>query len=185
MPAQPQPAVLVAYATKYGATAEIAERIGQRLLASIQSVAVRPVSGIHDLNPYDAVVLGSAVYIGQWRKEAARFLTAHESFLAQCPVWLFSSGPTGAGDPVDLMKGWRFPASLQPVADRIHPREIAFFHGKLDLDGLTIIDRLMVKGIGAPMGDYRDWIAIDAWAATIASALTASIPRGMDAHTLE
>jgi menaquinone-dependent protoporphyrinogen oxidase len=176
MPHQTQPAVLVAYATKYGATAEIAERIGQQLRASIQSVAVLPVSEIHDPNSYHAVVLGSAVYIGQWRKEAARFLTVHERRFAQCPVWLFSSGPTGTGDPVDLMKGWRFPAALQPVADRIQPREIAFFHGKLDLDGLTMIDRLMVKGIGAPMGDYRDWIAIDAWAATIASELLISPP---------
>jgi menaquinone-dependent protoporphyrinogen oxidase len=176
MPAHLQPTVLVAYATKYGATAEIAQRIGQQLRACVQSVAVLPIADIHDLNPYDAVVLGSAVYIGQWRKEAAQFLTTQEALLAQRRVWLFSSGPTGLGDPVELMKGWRFPASLQPVADRLQPRNIAFFHGKLDSQQLTMIDRLMVKGVGAPMGDYRDWKAIDAWAASIASELLSSPP---------
>jgi menaquinone-dependent protoporphyrinogen oxidase len=178
MPASPQPSILVAHATKYGATAEIAERIGQKLRARLPSVSVLPVSGILDVSLYQAVILGSAVYIGQWRKEAARFLTTNESALAQRPLWLFSSGPTGTGDPVDLMKGWRFPPSLQAVADRIQPRDIAFFHGKLDSRQLTTIDRWMVKSIGAPIGDYRDWTTIDAWTDSIASALhTLSLQR--------
>jgi menaquinone-dependent protoporphyrinogen oxidase len=97
--------VLVAYATKYGATAEIAEKIGQVLRQASLHADVRPVDRVKDLAPYHAVVLGSAVYTGQWRKEAAKFLQTHETMLAQRQVWLFSSGPTGKGDPVELLKG--------------------------------------------------------------------------------
>jgi menaquinone-dependent protoporphyrinogen oxidase len=117
------------------------------------------------------VVLGSAVYAGQWRKEAAAFLETHEQALAKRPVWLFSSGPTGEGDPVQLMKGWRFPEALQPIADRIQPRDIAFFHGVLDTSKLSLPEKLIVKALKAPIGDFRDWEAITTWAEGIAAAL--------------
>jgi menaquinone-dependent protoporphyrinogen oxidase len=163
--------VLVAYATKYGATAEIAEKIGQVLRQAGLRADVLAADRAGDLASYKAVVLGSAVYVGQWRKEAATFLEANEKALAKRPVWLFSSGPTGKGDPVQLMKGWRFPEAQQPIADRIRPRDIAFFHGVLDMKKLSLAEKLIVKGIKAPVGDFRDWEPITAWAAAIADAL--------------
>jgi len=163
--------VLVAYATKYGATAEIAEKIGQVLRQAGLNADVLPADRVNDLTPYKAVVLGSAVYVGQWRKEAATFLEANEEELAERPVWLFSSGPTGEGDPMQLMKGFRFPEAQQPIADRIQPRDIAFFHGVLDMNELSLAEKLIVKGIKAPVGDFRDWDAINSWATAIADAL--------------
>lgn len=165
--------ILVAYASKHGATAEIARHIAQTLEQAGLPVEVRPVDEVDDVSFYAAVVLGSAVYTGGWRKEAARFLEANESQLAQRPVWLFSSGPTGEGDPVEIMDGWRFPEALQSLADRIQPRDIAFFHGVLELDRLNMVEKLLVKGIKAPLGDFRDWDAITRWAATIAQELSA------------
>ncbi|MGD1996562.1 MAG: flavodoxin domain-containing protein [Anaerolineae bacterium] len=163
--------MLVAYATKYGATEEIAERIGQVLRQAGLRTDVLPADRVSDLTAYKAVVLGSAVYAGQWRKEAATFLEANEKKLAERPVWLFSSGPTGEGDPVQLMKGWRFPEAQQAIADRIEPRDIAFFHGVLDLRKLGLAEKLIVKAMRAPIGDFRDWDAITSWAAAIADAL--------------
>jgi menaquinone-dependent protoporphyrinogen oxidase len=163
--------ILVAYATKYGATAEIAEKIGEVLNQAGLSAEVLPVDGASNPTPYRAVVLGSAVYIGQWRKEAAKFLEANEETLAGRPVWLFSSGPTGEGDPVELMKGWRFPQAQQEVADRIQPRDIAIFHGAVDTKKLSLPERLILKGVKAPAGDFRDWEAITSWAAAIAEEL--------------
>jgi menaquinone-dependent protoporphyrinogen oxidase len=163
--------VLVAYATKHGATGEIAEKIGQVLSQEGVPADIRPVDQVSDLAPYGAVVLGSAVYAGQWRKEAATFLEGSEKELAARPVWLFSSGPTGEGDPVELMKGWRFPEALQPIADRIQPRDAAFFHGVLDTEELGLGEKLIVKALKAPTGDFRDWEAITAWAVDIAAAL--------------
>lgn len=163
--------VLVAYASKYGATGEIAQRIGQELREAGVSSEVEPVDQVSELAPYGAVILGSAVYAGQWLKEAAAFLTDNERALTQRPVWIFSSGPTGEGDPVELMKGWRFPEALEPIADRIQPRDIAFFSGELDLQKLNLAEKLIVKAMKAPTGDYRDWEAIDAWARDIADIL--------------
>ena len=117
------------------------------------------------------MVLGSAVYIGQWRKEAARFLKENEAALAQKPVWLFSSGPTGRGDVEELMGGWHFPGKLKPIADRIKPRDMAIFHGAADENKMGRLDRWMLKNVKAAIGDFRDWDAIEAWAEAIAAEL--------------
>jgi menaquinone-dependent protoporphyrinogen oxidase len=167
--------VLVAYATKYGATAEMAEKIGQVLRQAGLRTDVLPADRVGDLTPYKAVVLGSAVYAGQWRKEAVAFLSANEKKLAERLVWLFSSGPTGEGDPVALMKGWRFPEAQQAIADRIQPRSIAFFHGVLDMKRLNLGEKLIVKALKAPVGDFRDWDVITSWAEAIADALKGAV----------
>ena len=165
--------VLVAYGTKYGATAEIAEKIGQVLQEAGLAAEVLPADRVDDLAPYGAVVLGSGVYIGRWRKEAANFLKKNEAALAQRPVWLFGSGPTGEGDAVALMDGWTFPGGLQPIADRIQPRDMTVFHGHVDVDKLNVLDRWMIKNVKSPVGDFRDWEAITAWAEGIAAELQA------------
>jgi menaquinone-dependent protoporphyrinogen oxidase len=166
-----EPKVLVAYATKYGSTREIAEKIGEVIREANYSVDVIPVEEVTDLRAYGAVVLGSAVYVGQWRKEAGTFLKDNEEELTKREVWLFSSGPTGKGEPEELMEGFHFPQSLQPVADRIQPRDIVFFHGALDLKKLGLPEKVVVKGIKAPLGDYRDWDAITLWAKSIVEVL--------------
>ena len=163
--------VLVAYGTKYGATAEITERIAEVLGDAGLRVDVQSADEVDDMAQYDAVVLGSAVYIGRWQKEAARLLKANEETLADKMVWLFSSGPTGEGDPVELTEGWRFPGGLQDAADRIDPRDIALFHGELDEKNLNVIQKWMIKNVGASFGDFRDWEAIEAWADSIAEAV--------------
>lgn len=163
--------VLVAYATKYGATEGIARAIGETLQEQGLDADVVPADQVGDVQPYAAVVLGSAVYAGSWRKEAVALLEGQEAALAQRPVWLFSSGPTGEGDPVALMDGWRFPEAQQPIADRIGPRDIVFFHGEIDTEKLNLAERLLVKSLRAQVGDFRDWDAIRAWAEGIAVEL--------------
>ena len=163
--------VLVAYATKYGATAEIAEKIGEALRQAGLPADVLPVASVGDLNAYEGVVLGSAVYMGQWRKEAARFLQANETALAGKLVWLFSSGPTGEGDPVELVQGWQLPGKLRPIADRIGARDIAVFHGAVDVAKLNFFERWILKNVKSPIGDFRDWEAIRSWTMGIAEAL--------------
>jgi menaquinone-dependent protoporphyrinogen oxidase len=168
--------VLVTYATKYGATAEIAEQIGATLREAGLTVAVQPAAAVTNLQTYQSVVLGSAVYIGQWCKEAIVFLETYERELTAMPVWFFSSGPTGGGDPVQLMKGWRFPEGLNRLRDTIQPRDVAFFHGFLNPKKMNWAEILLVKGIKAPMGDYRDWAMIREWANHIAEALKVMLP---------
>jgi menaquinone-dependent protoporphyrinogen oxidase len=164
--------ILVAYASKHHSTAEIACCIGELLQQSSDfQVDVRSVAGVETLGSYDAVILGSGVYMGQWQAEASHFLRQHEHELRQRPVWLFSSGPTGQGDPATLLKGWEFPETLQAVAMRIKPRGTTLFHGRLDLAELNFLEQSAIKLVHAPTGDYRDWTTIRAWAASIAQAL--------------
>ena len=163
--------VLVAYATKYGATKEIAEEIGRILRQAGLLTDVLPVDKVSNLSPYRAVVLGSAVYIGHWRKEAVKFLQANEKALAERRVWLFSSGPAGEGDAVELLQGWRFPEAQQPIVDRIRPHDVTVFHGDVDMNKLNFLERTMVKNVKSPIGDFRDWDAITSWAQVIAGEL--------------
>lgn len=163
--------ILVAYASKYGSTAEIAQAVGKEIQAAGLPVEVKSVEEVDDPGAYAAVVLGSAVYAGQWRKEAGQFLLDHGEVLEGLPVWLFSSGPTGEGDPAELMGGWKFPENLQPAAERIQPEDISFFHGVLDESKLGFAEKLIVKALKAPLGDYRDWDAVKTWAMAIAGEL--------------
>lgn len=163
--------VLVVHASKYGTTAEIAEKVGEELRQAGLTVDVLPAGKAGDPAAYAAVVLGSAVYVGQWRKEAVRFLKDNQEKLAERPVWLFSSGPTGEGDPVELVKGWRFPKKVQSFIDSIKPVDVAVFHGAVDMKRLNAIERFMLKNVKTPIGDFRDWDAITAWAENIAVEL--------------
>ncbi len=129
------------------------------------------MENVKDITPYDAIILGSPVYMGQWQSKAADFLRKHETELAQRPVWLFSSGPTGEGDPQDRLKGWKFPDVLLPITERIKPRDIALFHGNLDPAKLSIVERIVVKGVKASTGDFRDWNVIRDWANKIVQSL--------------
>jgi menaquinone-dependent protoporphyrinogen oxidase len=165
--------VLVAYASKYGATAEIAASIGSVLQSNGLDVVVQSVDTIRDVKPYQAVVLGSGVYAGNWLAPAVEFIESQAGSLAERPLWLFSSGPTGEGDPQELLGGWQFPATIEAVVDKLGPRGIKVFHGKIDLDRLHWGERLLVRAMRGATGDWRDWDNIHAWAESIAAALKA------------
>jgi menaquinone-dependent protoporphyrinogen oxidase len=163
--------ILVAYASKHGATAEIAERIGRVLRGVGLWTDVEPIEQVAALAPYQAVVLGSAVYMGRWRAEARRFLKEHRDDLADRDVWIFSSGPTGRGDPKTLTKGWTLPTALTDDVEHVKPHDVALFHGAIDPAELTMFERWIVRRVGAPEGDFREPEAIEAWARTIVGAL--------------
>jgi menaquinone-dependent protoporphyrinogen oxidase len=163
--------ILVAYASNHGMTADIAERIGETLRQSGLQVDVLPVKRVKDPAKYKAVVLGSAVYIAMWRKEIVKFLQKNESLLSQRPVWVFSSGPMGEGDPAELLQGWRFPEAQRFLIERIKPRDTAIFHGAIDIKKMSFLEKWVLNRVKAPVGDFRDWDAISSWARAIADEL--------------
>ena len=165
--------LLVTYASKYGSTAEIADVIGKELRNRNYEVEVKPVSQVDSLTGYDGFVIGSAVYAGSWMKVAAKFLRANQEQLAGRPVWFFSSGPTGQGDPNEIMDGWSFPENLEQVRKTVNPKDIILFHGNLDLDRLNFAEKMIVKSVKATVGDFRDWLVIRGWARSIDLALKA------------
>ena len=169
--------VLVAYATKYGATAGIAERIGETLGKSGLEVDVRPVAQAEP-EGYDAFVVGSAAYAGHWRKEARKFVKHHHDELDGHPVWLFSSGPIGTETEDAKGRDVREASTPKDVAgltESVHARGHRVFFGALDPDALKGPEGLMTHLPGGkkvmPAGDFRDWDDIDAWAQAIGKEL--------------
>ena len=163
--------ILVAYASKQGATAEIAQKIGEIIKNHDLDVEVAPAGTTLDPTHFDAIVLGSAVYYGLWQKDAVKFLKKYENALSKKPTWFFSSGPVGDGDPVELLGGWQFPAQQQEIADRIQPREIKVFHGVLRTDKLNFFEKSIMNKMESPEGDFRDWEEISTWAESIVKGL--------------
>jgi menaquinone-dependent protoporphyrinogen oxidase len=159
--------VLVGYASKRGATAEIAEVIAERLRKAGLEVEVLPAQDISTVDGFDAVVLGSAVYAGSWRKEAVELAERHGGQLARVPVWLFSSGPLGE----DVDDNEEQPKQLRSLRDSLAPRDHRVFFGALDPSKLGFGERMVVKAVKAPEGDFRDWDEIHGWADTIAEEL--------------
>jgi menaquinone-dependent protoporphyrinogen oxidase len=162
--------VLVAYASKNGSTAEIAESIATTLRQAGPSVDCVEAGEVSSLEPYDAVVLGSAVYIKRWRGTAKRFLRRHAKQLAQLPFWVFSSGPVGEpkGDPNPT---WLEPPTIVERVERLGAREHVVFGGRMPVNPRSPTARAMVKNCPAEYRDRRDWDEINAWAAGIASQL--------------
>ncbi len=120
------------------------------------------------LDAYDAVVLGSGVYAGQWMGSAKRLAKRLRPELGDRPVWLFSSGPLGdpplpAGDP----------AGVRSIIELVRPRGHRVFGGRIDPSEMHLAEKAILKLVRAPSGDFRDWTAIDAWAAEIAATLAA------------
>src|SRR5262245_18526412 len=159
--------VLVAYASKHGSTEEIARAIAARLGERGHEVQARSVSELDGPWVADAVVLGSAVYAGSWMKEAVAFAEQNTPSLKRMPVWLFSSGPLGT----DVDDEEQQPRQLPRLSAELDPVEHRVFFGALDRERLGFAQRMIVKAVKAPEGDFRDWDAIAAWTDAIAQRL--------------
>ena len=163
--------VLVAAASKHGWTEEIAARIGADLADSGLDVEVKKLEDLDDLVGYEACVLGSGVYFGNWVKPARRFIEAHAAELAQRPTWLFASGSIVGDPPVDDDPNALHAGLAERLVETTRAREHRLFAGKLDKSKLGLVERLPVRMARGREGDWRDWAAVDEWAAAIAHEL--------------
>lgn len=161
--------VLVAYASKHGSTAEIAEAVAEGIRAGGHDVDCIPVGEVPGLDDYDAVVIGSAVYIKRWRGDAKHFLRKHSKELMTTPFWVFSSGPTG--DPSDDDPEWLEPPKIMRKAEELGVREHVVFGGRVPPEGGGFAARGMRSGIPPEFQDRRDWDEIRSWARGIADQL--------------
>ncbi len=163
--------VLVTYATRYGSTQEVAEKVAATLRASGLAVDVQPAKQVRSLAGYRAVVLGAPLYIGSWLKDVQRFLTQHHAALEKLPVAIFTLGPVRVGEKPEEVRVQmerelaRYPW-LKPVA-------VEMFGGKYDPAAMRFPDTLLAIIPGSPLykslaTDLRDWEAIRAWANSIA-----------------
>jgi menaquinone-dependent protoporphyrinogen oxidase len=161
--------VLVTAASRHGATHEIAEAIASGLARRGIDAEAHPAEQLAGLDGYDAYVIGSAVYIGRWLAPARELVEAHADALSAVPVWMFSSGPLG---PPDALKPEGDPVDADDMIQAAGAVEHRVFAGRLDKSLLGLPEKAVVIAVRAPEGDFRDWEAIDGFAAEIAQQLS-------------
>jgi len=170
--------VMVVVASRHGATRGIADRIGETLRAEGLDASVFDVDEAPSPQWADAVVIGGAAYMGKWLDEVTTYLRRYEELLSTRPTWLFASGPVGE-DVVDkkgrdLLAAPRF---LTNAARHVNARGTKVFFGRWDPSDppMSFAERMLrfvpVPSEAMPVGDFRDWPAIEAWAREIARAL--------------
>ncbi|SCK11378.1 menaquinone-dependent protoporphyrinogen oxidase [Streptomyces sp. WMMB 714] len=166
------PRVLVAYSSRNRSTSEIASWIGAGMRDRGLHPDISAAEDVKDLSPYDAVVLGSALYVGRWRRGANSFARRHHHELVRVPVWLFSSGPLDLSAARSELPP---PPQVARLAKRLGAEEHRTFGGRLT-DGATgfLAGQMLKERMG---GDFRNQQEIRAWGREIAAALLAARER--------
>ena len=161
--------VLVTVASKHGSSEEIGRRLAAVLAENGLQSDFRKPAEVDSVDDYDAVVVGSAVYVGRWLQGAEQFIERHLPAHEAKPVWLFSSGPLD--DPPHPTEA---PVDAAPLSEKVGSFGHRVFSGKLDQDGLGLGERATVKLVRAPYGDFRPWPETESWAREVAASLTRS-----------
>lgn len=159
--------VLVTYATMFGSTAEIAERIGKRLTVASFDVDVLHANEGIDLRKYDAVVAGSPMYGNKWLSDAALLLYANIETLSRIPLAIFSVGMIGTKHKGALDQQHRnfFNTIFNNGHSMPQTVNIGIFHGAFYPSNLALCVRITDWILRpSPVGDYRDWETIEEWA---------------------
>lgn len=162
--------ILVTYASRTGSTVGVAEAIGETLTKGGLQVDVRAMETVHDLNPYAAIVAGSAIHSSRWLPEAMQFLRDHREALRSRPFAAFLVCMTltiGNGKYRQQVESF-----LDPVRALVRPVAAGYFAGVLDIRKVpSLKDRLLFRvsvALGVwSQGDHRDWDAIHAWAESL------------------
>jgi menaquinone-dependent protoporphyrinogen oxidase len=158
--------VLVAYASRYGSTADVAQAIGQELCSRGQTADVQNIEDVKDLSAYDAVVVGSAIRMGRWLPPATKFVQSNQAALRSLPTAFFTVHILATDDSAESRQ--QREAYTATERGLVTPLTEAFFAGKIDPKQLNLVERLMVKATKSPVGDLRNWQAIRSWADQVA-----------------
>lgn len=165
--------VLVTVASRHGSTREIGVEVAEVLRAAGHDVVEADPDEVEAVDGYDAVVLGSAVYVGRLAAALRELVDRQGAQLAARPTWLFWSGRVGE-PPLPAAE----PDDVRVVARRVAARDVAAFGGRLQRDELGLAERALVAMIEAEAGDFRDFDEVDAWAARVADELRRMERRG-------
>jgi menaquinone-dependent protoporphyrinogen oxidase len=155
--------ILVAYASKAGSTIDIANRVAGKIAGDGNSVDVMPVNKVTDLSAYQAVILGSAIRIGAVLPEVTKFVEVNRDILKEKSFNIFVVCMTLNEDNEENRK--TVSDYLEPIRQVALPATEGLFAGVMDLKKLNLIERLMMKSMKTPVGDFRKWNLIDDWTA--------------------
>lgn len=173
--------VLIAYATKYGSTREVAERIGRVFGKEGIPNDVHDVKTVKNIDGYTAVVLGTAVFMNKLLSAAVRFADRNRRALQDMPVAYFTLGVTMKTDnPENREQATKY---LERLCNIKTPVSMGLFAGKLDYRKIGAFFRWSFKKDTSGLlgeGDFRDWEIIKSWAKDIIPKLsvTSSVAAG-------
>jgi menaquinone-dependent protoporphyrinogen oxidase len=151
--------ILVVYCSQAGSTAEIAQFIGKEISAKGWNSDVKNVNEVTNPAQYNAIIIGSPIYAGKWKKEATDFIQTNQSLLQQKHVAYFAVGMFFA-DPAKKAETSNY---LQRERALVKPLSEGHFMGRLDYSKLNFFSRTICKMIKAKQGDFRNWAAIKTW----------------------
>lgn len=167
--------ILVAYASRTGSTAEVAEEVGKILSKHDIEVVIITMQEAHDLAPYHAIVVGSAIQDRQWLPEAVNFVRENRAKLTEKPSAMFTLCMTLA-----MRNGEKYRPSIMdwitPARRIVQPVSEGLFAGVLDIPKIpSFSDRIKFRlsvlfGVWL-QGDHRDWDAIRSWAEKLPTQL--------------
>jgi menaquinone-dependent protoporphyrinogen oxidase len=106
------------------------------------------------------------MYMGHLDVRVGKFVKRHAGALAKLPVAGFVVCLAAASKDPEGM-AWANKA-LTSALTPISPVSEAVFAGKLDPGNLSWFQRWIIKRVNSPVGDFRDWAAIAAWAGDLA-----------------
>jgi menaquinone-dependent protoporphyrinogen oxidase len=161
--------ILIAYASRHGATAEVAEVISQTLSTNGVKVDLASMTDIESIDGYRAVVVGAPIYSANWMPEATEFVKKHQAALGRVPVACFVLAIRLRDDSDDIREAVKRAISTERVI--MQPVALGLFAGALDYGKLSPIVRLQAETKKLPEGDFRDWDAIRDWASTLPDLL--------------
>jgi menaquinone-dependent protoporphyrinogen oxidase len=165
--------ILVTYASKAGSTKEVAERIAKYLADKNLVVDLQPVSSVTGIDSYQSIVLGSAIRAGNLLPEVKAFIMKNQDRLAQKHFSIFIVCLTLKDETEENCK--TVSAYLEPVRAQVKPDKEGLFAGTMNINKLGFLERMLIKAMKAPEGDYRNWEAIDAWAEELSQEMNASV----------
>ncbi|HAY84803.1 MAG TPA: flavodoxin [Chloroflexi bacterium] len=152
--------VLITYATRFGATMQVADAIAKTAREAGQEVELKAMKDVHSLEGYQGVFLGSAVNYATWLPEAVEFVKTMQEDLRQIAVVLFTVHITNVGDDEKSRRNRQ--AFTEEVRELIDPVDEAFFAGKFDRQAAG---EIMPKWLAwlVPTIDLRKWQKIRVW----------------------
>ena len=161
--------ILLAYATRFGSTEEVAETIAATLRQAGFEVDIQLMADVKTLATYDAIVLGAAIYNAHWHADAHHFVSLYQEALEQWPVAIFTLGPLSPSEAAKKNSRRQLDMELAKYP-WLKPVAVEIFAGKYDPSkpGLSFFERFL------PARDYRNWNAIRTWA----NALPERLQRG-------
>jgi menaquinone-dependent protoporphyrinogen oxidase len=161
--------VLVAYGSKRGGTAGLAEMIRDELTAAGLDAVATPAGDVHHLDGFGAVIVAGALYANRWHRDARRFVRRHRQALRLVPVWLVASGPLNDSAVTTEIPTVRHVAK---AIARIGAQGQVTFGGRLAADAKGFPASAMAK---TKAGDWRDSTHVHRWATAVASELTGAV----------